>query len=203
MWKEVFQQYAADIKYPGAARIGLCKAGKIYSAKLDPLSTIGDSVMPEKLITYLGAEKPNAVKYRRGVEQKMIRNSPNRFPMIGKPSSAFVMKDLHGRHFLHYLVESHGFQRGEKVLHAFMVEFDESSGRNQYHPANLFNRHSLWSGHVANLTTGFSNDQYHHLCLLDRFHGDNPNVNEDDRATLDILHGNGILPVTSDGYLIS
>jgi len=194
--------YAKEVSFPGASTIGECKAGIILELELHP-TTYRLMNQPEKITNFIGYGRPNSENYRRGLVNKLTKNTPNSYPMVGKPSSSFIFLEKDRTLKLHYLVESRSFERKQNpVQHLIMVNFDSESGRKSYHPANLYGRNTLWSGHIANLTPEFSNVNYSWIMLLDKFSGRKFTGTNNEVEMISILHSCKIIPVSADGYFL-
>lgn len=82
--------------------------------KTNPRNTQPPDILGEILM----ADSPIAKEKDRVLFRKLIRNANNEFPVIGKPSSAFVFVEQ-GRVYLHYLREDRDFQR-DVQLHDYL-----------------------------------------------------------------------------------
>ncbi|AKM83553.1 hypothetical protein A2422_01630 [Candidatus Woesebacteria bacterium RIFOXYC1_FULL_31_51] len=134
-------------------------------------------------------------KRRRSITAKIHFNWAGRkkVPEIGKASSAFLFK-YNNKLVIDYFVENQSHIRGSSsVMHNYMRE------NFNYCKQEVSD---LRSGHIVpfNVTT----KDCGWLLLLDCF--DNANVRQEFSkisSIIDTLYGNRIIPITSNGYLIS
>ena len=194
--------HAENLLIWGAKSVGVCEAGEIFRKKLTkPHFRMFGPTIPAEVQKLIGAGAPEVERYRRGLSLKLIENSPNPMPMIGKPSSMFLFIDHEQNIFLDYLVEAPNFHRDHTVHHEFMEQFDLTSGANKYHLANLFTRDSMWSGHAATLVQPYKGLDYSYVILLDRFSRAKSKTKLDG-LIINALHENCVIPVTARGQII-
>jgi len=194
-------EHAKPVDFKKKVELDPTKAGTIYEVSLNRKSFRSADEIPEVFLKQLlDTERLGKLK-RHAITRKMFRNSPNRFPLIGKPTSAFLFLNLKGKFKLHYLLELEDFDRKEQ-LHAILKAFDEKTGRKNYLRESLLGGNSLFSGHLASITKKYRNESYGYVYYFDRFSGENPKLNLLERRTISVLHANGILPITTDGYPI-
>lgn len=149
--------------------------------------------VPEILSSILTADSSIARDKDRILFRKLIRNANNEFPVIGKPSSAFVFVEQ-GRVYLHYLRENRDFQR-DVQLHDYLRAADATNG-NRYQRAQ-----GLMSGHLAIITPEYQeSSSYALVMLLDKVDNPNSRLSREDRHMINALHANGVLPITSSDY---
>ena len=208
MYKENPSLTAQEVVFNHKKLIGNCEAGDIYTVRLGVLKLakyqFKNPKIPYELSDTIGRGVDQSEKHRRGMVEKLKKNSPNPFPVIGKPSSAFMIHDGKGNVRLDYLLEDENFQRDpRKTLHSYMTEYDNNKHLDRYHPHNLFRRKSLWSGHLACLTPGFRTGDYCYVFLFDKFERKSTIMDEEDKFVTKIAHVNEIIPLTADGKIIS
>lgn len=191
-----------EVFFQGQASIGVSEAGEIRTKKLNPYLNSKDLQVPVNLIELIGKGSPSAERYRRGIAIKMIQNSPNSNPIIGKPSSAFIIRTKQS-YFIDFLIEKPEHKRDpNRTLHSYMTEYDNKTHADRYHPANLLNRVSMWSGHVAILTPQYCVGDYCYMFLFDKFERISASLGSDDVRMINTIHSNRIVPITADGHII-
>jgi hypothetical protein len=176
--------------------------GKLYRKRLNSYAIASDLPhLPEIMATILIKNDPQAKEKRRILMRKLIRNSPNNFPLISKPSSCFIFRDQKGAIFIDYLIESSDNEREGTTLHGFLREHPLIAA--SYKLENLFAREndSLISGHIADLTKEYCSPKFSHIFLIDKFSSDSP-LNKKEQFILKVILGNGILPVSAEAKLI-
>lgn len=148
---------------------------------------------PEILGEILMADSSLAKEKDRVLFRKLIRNANNEFPVIGKPSSAFVFVEQ-GRVYLHYLREDRNFQR-DVQLHDYLRAADATNG-NRYQRAQ-----GLMSGHIAIITPEYQESSpYGYVMLLDKVDDPRSRIGKEDKLMINALHANGIIPITSSDH---
>lgn len=148
---------------------------------------------PEILNEIFMANSTLAKEKSRVLFRKLIRNANNEFPVIGKPSSAFIFVEQ-GRVYLHYLREDRDFQR-DVQLHDYLRAADATNG-DRYQRAQ-----GLMSGHVAIITPEYQeSSQYGFVMLLDKVDDPRSRLSKEDRLMINALHANGIIPITSSDH---
>lgn len=104
---------------------------------------------------------------------------------------------------MEFLIERPDFVRDPKrTLHSYMLELDILEHVDRYHPHNLFNINSLWSGHVAIINYPFADGDFRYIHLFDKFLRASTEIGPEDERMLHITVFNNIMPITSDGRII-
>lgn len=176
--------------------------GKLYRKKLEPyMVAVALPTLEETLAIVVSQDDPAAKEKRRILMRKLIRNAPNNFPLVGKPSSSFLFRDTKGDVYLDYLLESEENERDGAGLHASLREHPELAPA--YMLQNLFEQSpdSLLSGHLADLTSAYQTSGLRHLFLMDKYDR-NSVLDEHERFMIKLMFGNGIIPVDAEARLI-
>lgn len=148
---------------------------------------------PDILREILTSDLPMVREKDRVLFRKLTRNSNNQFPVIGKPSSAFVFIEQ-GRVYLHFLRENPDFQRDTR-LHDYLRITDEKNG-NRYQRSK-----GLISGHLAIITPEYQESSfYSYIMLLDKVEDPLTMLDSDRKHVVNALHANNILPITCTDY---
>ncbi|NLG06469.1 MAG: hypothetical protein GX559_02090 [Candidatus Pacebacteria bacterium] len=176
--------------------------GNLYRKRLSPYKAA--TVFPqlhENVEQILTAVDPPAKEKRRILMRKLIRNAPNNFPIIGKPSSCFAFRDKVGNIFLDYLLESVDKEREGITLHTFLREHPSLAPA--YQLKNLFanSTESLMSGHIADITPEYRTNGPAQIFLIDKFSA-NSKLTSLEKVMLKIIIGNGIVPIGGEGVLV-
>lgn len=184
--------------------LGRCSAGEIWTARLSAYNILDYHLINPTLLNEIGPGFPKSEKMRRGLVTKLHQNSPSPCPLIGKPSSSFVLRNNKGKYHIDYLIESPDFVRDpRRTLHSYILELDNVYHSDRFHPHNLFGRNTLWSGHIARINSPFTDGHFVHIHLFDKFERASTIMDAEDIKMLHVVNSNGMLPLTSDGKIIN
>jgi len=119
------QSYNKEVFMDRESIIAKTRAGDVVERVL--LKTNPRDTRTPKILTAILMDEGQFTREKdRVLFRKLIRNSNNQFPAIGKPSSAFVFMEQ-GRVYLHYPREDRSFDR-DVQLHDYLRDVDAKSG---------------------------------------------------------------------------